>query len=219
MAGASTDLSSHLLPRVDGCSSKSIVSFPSHHLSVHPQKSRNILCRSKRFVDTPTSQAPTMQHPAAPFVPLRRRPRKSRSAQVLLRRLPKRRSLLQLLKRGSSNRSNNRQQKAAARVTRDGDREKEEMEMEMVNMKLYLENRCIMEENQRLRKKALALRHENQILLTQLHHHHGFQFAVLHNNKNIEDVGDVSSGADDAQLPAHHCHQQQQQQHGQASNP
>ncbi|CAA6656265.1 unnamed protein product [Spirodela intermedia] len=42
--------------------------------------------------------------------------------------------------------------------------------MEVVNMKLYLENRCIMEENERLREKASVLRRENQILLSQLQH-------------------------------------------------
>ncbi|CAA7391794.1 unnamed protein product [Spirodela intermedia] len=42
--------------------------------------------------------------------------------------------------------------------------------MEAVNMKLYLENRCIMEENERLREKASVLRRENQILLSQLQH-------------------------------------------------
>ncbi|EHA8587506.1 putative protein LITTLE ZIPPER 2, partial [Cocos nucifera] len=40
--------------------------------------------------------------------------------------------------------------------------------MEMVNLKLYLENRCIMEENERLREKALLLRQENQALLSHL---------------------------------------------------
>ncbi|XP_008776046.1 protein LITTLE ZIPPER 1-like [Phoenix dactylifera] len=40
--------------------------------------------------------------------------------------------------------------------------------MEMVNLKLYLENRCIMEENERLREKALLLRQENQALLSNL---------------------------------------------------
>ncbi|RRT36386.1 hypothetical protein B296_00054955 [Ensete ventricosum] len=38
----------------------------------------------------------------------------------------------------------------------------------MVNLKLYLENRCIMEENRRLRKKALLLRQENTALLSHL---------------------------------------------------
>jgi predicted alpha/beta superfamily hydrolase len=33
--------------------------------------------------------------------------------------------------------------------------------MEMVNLKLYLENRCIIAENERLRERASALRHEN----------------------------------------------------------
>jgi len=33
--------------------------------------------------------------------------------------------------------------------------------MAMVNLKLYLENRCIVAENERLREKASALRREN----------------------------------------------------------
>ncbi|CAN6205296.1 unnamed protein product, partial [Urochloa humidicola] len=36
--------------------------------------------------------------------------------------------------------------------------------MEMVNLKLYLENRCIIAENERLREKASALRRENLAL-------------------------------------------------------
>ncbi|KAG9445089.1 hypothetical protein H6P81_016429 [Aristolochia fimbriata] len=41
-------------------------------------------------------------------------------------------------------------------------------EMELQNMKLYLENRMIFEENERLRRKALLLGEENRALLTQL---------------------------------------------------
>ncbi|RLM85052.1 protein LITTLE ZIPPER 1-like [Panicum miliaceum] len=36
--------------------------------------------------------------------------------------------------------------------------------MEMVNLKLYLENRCIIAENERLKEKARALRRENLAL-------------------------------------------------------
>ncbi|CAN6167696.1 unnamed protein product [Urochloa humidicola] len=36
--------------------------------------------------------------------------------------------------------------------------------MEMVNLKLYLENRCIIAENEMLREKASALRRENLAL-------------------------------------------------------
>ncbi|XP_062199421.1 protein LITTLE ZIPPER 1-like [Phragmites australis] len=36
--------------------------------------------------------------------------------------------------------------------------------MEMVNLKLYLENRCIIAENERLREKASSLRRENLAL-------------------------------------------------------
>jgi hypothetical protein len=40
--------------------------------------------------------------------------------------------------------------------------------MEMVNLKLYLENRCIIAENERLRERASALRRENLALLKNL---------------------------------------------------
>jgi hypothetical protein len=36
--------------------------------------------------------------------------------------------------------------------------------MEMVNLKLYLQNRCIIAENERLRERASALRRENLAL-------------------------------------------------------
>lgn len=41
-------------------------------------------------------------------------------------------------------------------------------EMEIKNLKLYMENRSIIEENEKLRKKALLLHQENQALLFQL---------------------------------------------------
>ncbi|PON35225.1 Protein LITTLE ZIPPER [Parasponia andersonii] len=41
-------------------------------------------------------------------------------------------------------------------------------EMEIKNLKLYMENQTIMEENLKLRKKALLLHQENQALLSQL---------------------------------------------------
>lgn len=41
-------------------------------------------------------------------------------------------------------------------------------EMEMANLKLYWENRSIMEENERLREKALLLSQENRALLSDL---------------------------------------------------
>jgi hypothetical protein len=37
-------------------------------------------------------------------------------------------------------------------------------EMEIKNLKLYMENKSIMEENEKLRKKALLLHQENQAL-------------------------------------------------------
>ncbi|BAT74503.1 hypothetical protein LR48_Vigan01g119800 [Vigna angularis] len=41
-------------------------------------------------------------------------------------------------------------------------------EMKMRNLKLYMENQSIIEENDKLRKKALLLHKENQTLLFQL---------------------------------------------------
>jgi hypothetical protein len=41
-------------------------------------------------------------------------------------------------------------------------------EMEIKNLKLYMENRSIIEENEKLRKKALLLHQENQALFFQL---------------------------------------------------
>ncbi|XP_042503236.1 protein LITTLE ZIPPER 1-like [Macadamia integrifolia] len=51
------------------------------------------------------------------------------------------------------------------------------IEMAMKNLKLYLENRSIIEENEKLRKKALLLHQENQVLMFELqkklsHNHH-----------------------------------------------
>ncbi|BAT15916.1 Os12g0151600 [Oryza sativa Japonica Group] len=44
--------------------------------------------------------------------------------------------------------------------------------MERVNLKLYLENVYIMEENERLRRKAQALNQENKALLAKLNTNH-----------------------------------------------
>ncbi|KAK9910719.1 hypothetical protein M0R45_034669 [Rubus argutus] len=43
-----------------------------------------------------------------------------------------------------------------------------EKEMEIKNLKLYMENKSIIEENNELRRKALLLVQENQALLSQL---------------------------------------------------
>uniref|UniRef100_A0A5K0XGG3 Uncharacterized protein n=2 Tax=Nymphaea colorata TaxID=210225 RepID=A0A5K0XGG3_9MAGN len=40
--------------------------------------------------------------------------------------------------------------------------------MERLNLKLYLQNRYMVEENERLRKKAILLHQERQALLTEL---------------------------------------------------
>ncbi|KAF4386567.1 hypothetical protein CsatB_011640 [Cannabis sativa] len=47
-------------------------------------------------------------------------------------------------------------------------RKSSKVDMEVKNLRLYIENKTIMEENQRLRKKALLLHQENQALLSQL---------------------------------------------------
>ncbi|KAK6239958.1 hypothetical protein QUC31_005427 [Theobroma cacao] len=41
-------------------------------------------------------------------------------------------------------------------------------DMQMKNLKLYMQNQIIIEENERLRKKAILLHQENQTLLAQL---------------------------------------------------
>ncbi|KAI3818584.1 hypothetical protein L1987_12396 [Smallanthus sonchifolius] len=40
--------------------------------------------------------------------------------------------------------------------------------MAMKNLKLYMQNQCMIEENAKLRRKALLLHQENQILFSQL---------------------------------------------------
>ncbi|ONM22927.1 protein LITTLE ZIPPER 2 [Zea mays] len=57
-----------------------------------------------------------------------------------------------------------RRRRLRLRRLRDGGAEA----MEMVNLKLYLENRCIIAENERLRERASALRRENLALLQNL---------------------------------------------------
>lgn len=42
------------------------------------------------------------------------------------------------------------------------------VEMEIKNLKLYMENQSIIEENKKLRRKALLLVQENQALFSQL---------------------------------------------------
>ncbi|XP_018440277.1 protein LITTLE ZIPPER 1 [Raphanus sativus] len=45
---------------------------------------------------------------------------------------------------------------------------REEKEMEMENIRLYMENQHIIQENEKLRKKALLLHQENKALFSQL---------------------------------------------------
>lgn len=73
-------------------------------------------------------------------------------------------------------------------------------EMERLNSKLYLENCYIMQENEKLRKKAQLLNQENQALLSELkqrlnksnnnNHHH-----PNHDPNNIPDLNLCSSSS------------------------
>ncbi|KAJ9171285.1 hypothetical protein P3X46_014674 [Hevea brasiliensis] len=58
--------------------------------------------------------------------------------------------------------------------------------MEIKNLKLYMKNKSIIEENEKLRKKALLLHQENQALLFQLQKRfsesHDHLLAALNNN-------------------------------------
>ncbi|KAL6126002.1 hypothetical protein ACLB2K_074053 [Fragaria x ananassa] len=47
-------------------------------------------------------------------------------------------------------------------------KEAKEKEMEIKNLKLYMENKSLIEENNKLRRKALLLVQENQALISQL---------------------------------------------------
>ncbi|GAB4834260.1 hypothetical protein Ancab_032526 [Ancistrocladus abbreviatus] len=65
----------------------------------------------------------------------------------------------------------------SSRRRRDG---KVEKDMELKNLKLYLENKSIQEENEKLRKKAILLRQENQALMSEFQkkfsqHQHPFR--------------------------------------------
>ena len=58
--------------------------------------------------------------------------------------------------------------------------------MERINSKLYLQNCCIMKENERLRKKAEILNQENQALLSEL------KQKLAKSNANANPVTDAS---------------------------
>ncbi|XP_020673653.1 protein LITTLE ZIPPER 1 [Dendrobium catenatum] len=61
--------------------------------------------------------------------------------------------------------------KAASSMTRRSMKRSQSLKgekMKMMNLKLYLKNKCIMEENMMLRKKALLLSQENKALLSYL---------------------------------------------------
>lgn len=59
--------------------------------------------------------------------------------------------------------------KRLAKIAKDKEEELGvKVEMEIKNLKLYMENQNIMEENNKLKKRALLLHQENQALLSQL---------------------------------------------------
>ncbi|KAH0456852.1 hypothetical protein IEQ34_014759 [Dendrobium chrysotoxum] len=85
-----------------------------------------------------------------------------RSSPLLLKRFLKKAKLTRFLN-----------SKAASSITRRSMKRSqilkgEKMKMKMMNLKLYLKNKCIMEENMMLRKKALLLSQENKALLLYL---------------------------------------------------
>ncbi|KAL3743688.1 protein LITTLE ZIPPER 2 [Eucalyptus grandis] len=82
---------------------------------------------------------------------LRRRPLKQRHLRVL-----------SLSRKRRTRRSSKEEKEAKRRLV--GAKE----EMEMKNLRLYVENRSIMEANERLRQRALFLHRENRALLVQL---------------------------------------------------
>ncbi|EES10732.1 hypothetical protein BDA96_06G076200 [Sorghum bicolor] len=68
--------------------------------------------------------------------------------------------------------------------------------MDRLNAKLYLQNCFIMKENERLRKKALLLNHENQALLTELKQRIAkTAAAAATNNGNAKSNGNVAAAA------------------------
>ncbi|KAF5729894.1 hypothetical protein HS088_TW20G00260 [Tripterygium wilfordii] len=54
------------------------------------------------------------------------------------------------------------------RLTRQRCEEKAGKDMKLTNLKLYLENKIIIEENEKLRKKAILLQQENIALISEL---------------------------------------------------
>ncbi|KAB2626723.1 hypothetical protein D8674_020341 [Pyrus ussuriensis x Pyrus communis] len=62
----------------------------------------------------------------------------------------------------------NWKRKPAGPAAKEGETGGAKVEMEMKNLKLYMENQSIIEENNKLRRKALLLVQENQALFSQL---------------------------------------------------
>ncbi|KAL1549301.1 hypothetical protein AAHA92_17424 [Salvia divinorum] len=72
---------------------------------------------------------------------------------------------------------------------------KDRIEMEKLNSKLHLENYYIMQENERLRKKAELLNQENQALLNELKHRLAAAAAAAANPINDINIPTTSSSA------------------------
>ncbi|PQQ06892.1 hypothetical protein Pyn_40781 [Prunus yedoensis var. nudiflora] len=62
----------------------------------------------------------------------------------------------------------NRKRKTAKEAKKGAEIGGAKVEMEIKNLKLYMENQSIIEENNKLRRKALLLVQENQALFSQL---------------------------------------------------
>lgn len=78
--------------------------------------------------------------------------------------IPRNEHFFSLFRKRSCKRYNNFRVRRLNRLRRGVGVEK----MEIKNLKLYVENQSIREENERLRRKALLLQHENQTLMAQL---------------------------------------------------
>ncbi|CAI9765196.1 unnamed protein product [Fraxinus pennsylvanica] len=73
-----------------------------------------------------------------------------------------------LRRRRLSNRLNRRWRIMSKEAVKRANLRKMKVQMAMDNLKLYIKNKIIIEENQRLRKKTLALHQENKALMSQL---------------------------------------------------
>ncbi|CAL5017139.1 unnamed protein product [Urochloa decumbens] len=73
--------------------------------------------------------------------------------------------------------------------------------MDRLNAKLYLQNCYIMKENERLRKKALLLNQENQVLLTELKQRLAKTAAAAATTNNAKANGNAAAPGNRAPIP------------------